>query len=183
RQTAAAAPVLGRIPAAWRNAAGRPRQRVYRRGPEQYAVTYASVGRRLVSDFVDGVDVLDVLGDRVVLGDGPIRETYRVTVTGGSVDVDGPHGSAGFEPVPTFTDPAESVAQGSLLAPMPATITTVAVEVGAVVAKGDPIVVLEAMKMQHTVTAPTDGTVTGLTAVVGRQVVAGAVLAVIEEKP
>jgi propionyl-CoA carboxylase alpha chain len=181
-QAAAAAPVLGRIPAAWRNAAGRPRQRVYRRGPEQYAVTYASVGRRLVSDFVDGVDVLDVLGDRVVLGDGPIRETYRVTVTDGSVDVDGPHGSAGFEPVPTFTDPAESVAQGSLLAPMPATITTVAVEVGAVVAKGDPIVVLEAMKMQHTVTAPTDGTVTGLTAVVGRQVVAGAVLAVIEEK-
>jgi propionyl-CoA carboxylase alpha chain len=180
-RTAATAPVLSRIPAAWRNAAGQPRQRVYRRGPEQYAVTYSSIGRRLVSDFVAGVSVAGVRGDEVVLSDGPVRETYRITVAGESVDVDGPHGSAGFTLVPTFVDPAGTVAQGSLLAPMPAAITAVAVEVGAVVGKGDPIVVLEAMKMQHTVTAPTDGTVTELTAAVGRQVVAGAVLAVIEE--
>jgi propionyl-CoA carboxylase alpha chain len=65
------------------------------------------------------------------------------------------------------------------VAPMPAAVTAVAVEVGDVVSKGDPVVVLEAMKMQHTVTAPTDGTVTELTASVGRQVVSGAVLAVI----
>ncbi|BEL04852.1 biotin carboxylase N-terminal domain-containing protein [Actinoplanes sichuanensis] len=181
-QSAASAPVLNRIPAAWRNASDQPRRRVYRRGPRQHTVTYSSVGRRLVSDFVDGVQVVDVRGDLVVLSDGPLRETYRVTVAHGSVDVDGPHGSFGFEPVPTFVDPAESVAQGSLLAPMPATITTVAVEVGTVVAKGDPIVVLEAMKMQHTVAAPTDGTVTELTARVGRQVVAGAVLAVVKEE-
>ncbi|MFC4068697.1 acetyl/propionyl/methylcrotonyl-CoA carboxylase subunit alpha [Actinoplanes subglobosus] len=180
-RTAATAPVLARIPAAWRNAAGPPRQRVYRRGPERYAVTYWSAGHRLVSDFVDGVSVVDVRGDQVVLSDGPVRETYRVTVTGNAVDVDGPHGSAGFELVPTFVDPAETVAQGSLLAPMPAAITAVHVEVGAVVGKGDPVVVLEAMKMQHTVTAPTDGTVTALTVTVGQQVVAGAVLAVIEE--
>ncbi|MBO3738692.1 acetyl/propionyl/methylcrotonyl-CoA carboxylase subunit alpha [Actinoplanes flavus] len=181
-RAAATAPVLSRIPAAWRNAAGQPRQRSYRRGSERYAVTYSSIGRRLVSDFVEGVDVIDVRGDQVVLSDGPVRETYRVTVAGDAVDVDGPSGSVSLEPVPTFVDPAETVAQGSLLAPMPAAITAVAVEVGAVVSKGDPIVVLEAMKMQHTVTAPTDGTVTALTASVGRQVVAGAVLAVIEEK-
>jgi propionyl-CoA carboxylase alpha chain len=178
---ASAAPVLSRIPAAWRNAAGQPRQRIYRRGPEQYAVTYTSVGRRLVSDFVAGAGVVDVQGGQVVLSDGPIRETYLVTVAGDAVDVDGPHGSVSFELVPTFVDPAETVAPGSLVAPMPAAITAVAVEVGAVVSKGDPIVVLEAMKMQHTVTAPTDGTVTSLGASVGLQVVAGAVLAVIEE--
>ncbi|MEV4278821.1 acetyl/propionyl/methylcrotonyl-CoA carboxylase subunit alpha [Actinoplanes xinjiangensis] len=180
-QAAAAAPVLSRIPAAWRNAPSGPRQRVYRHGAQQYAVTYTSTGHRLVSDFVPGVSVIDVRGDQVVLSDGPIRETYRVTVAGTSVDVDGPDGSVSLEPVPTFVDPAETIAQGSLLAPMPAAITAVAVEVGTVVGKGDPIVVLEAMKMQHTVTAPTDGTVTALTASVGRQVVAGAVLAVIEE--
>jgi propionyl-CoA carboxylase alpha chain len=181
-QVAATAPVLSRIPAAWRNVAGRPRQRTYRRGPEQYTVTYTSTGRRLVSDFVDGVDVIDVQDHRVVLSDGPVRETYRVTVAGTAVDVDGPTGSASFELVPTFVDPAETVAHGSLLAPMPAAITAVTVAVGDVVDKGDPIVVLEAMKMQHTVTAPVDGIVTALTANVGRQVVAGAVLAVIEEK-
>ncbi|WP_430791489.1 biotin carboxylase N-terminal domain-containing protein [Actinoplanes sp. G11-F43] len=182
-RAAATAPVLGRIPAAWRNAAAAPRTRVYRRGPDRHTVTYASAGRRLVSDFVAGVDVTDVRGDQVVLSDGPVRETYRVTVSGSAVDVDGPHGSFGFDPVPTFTDPAETIAPGSLVAPMPAAVTAVAVEVGAVVRKGDPIVVLEAMKMRHTVTAPADGTVTGLTVSVGRQVVAGAVLAVIEEQP
>jgi propionyl-CoA carboxylase alpha chain len=181
-QSAAAAPVLNRIPAAWRNAGGRPRQRVYRRGSDRYAVTYTSIGRRLESDFVAGVSVVDARGDRVVLSDGPVQETYRVTVAGESVDVDGPSGSVSFDLVPTFVDPAETVAPGSLVAPMPAAITAVAVEVGALVRKGDPIVVLEAMKMQHTVIAPTDGTVTVLTASVGRQVVAGAVLAVIEEK-
>ncbi|MEU4624841.1 biotin carboxylase N-terminal domain-containing protein [Actinoplanes sp. NPDC023801] len=180
-RAAAAAPVLSRIPAAWRNAAGKPRQRTYRRGPEQYAVTYTSTGHRLVSDFVAGVSVIGVRGDQVVLSDGPVRETYRVTGAGTSVDVDGPYGSVSFELVPAFVDPAETIAEGSLLAPMPAAITAVAVDVGAVVGKGDPIVVLEAMKMQHTVTAPTDGTVTALTASVGRQVVAGTVLAVIEE--
>lgn len=178
-QTAAAAPVLTRIPPAWRNAASQPRQRTYRRGQQQYAVTYTSIGHRLMSDFVAGVDVIDARGNQVVLSDGPIRETYRVTVAGTAVDVDGPSGSVGFELIPTFVDPAETVVHGSLLAPMPAAITAVAVDVGAVVSKGDPIVVLEAMKMQHTVTAPTDGTVTALTASVGRQVVAGAVLAVI----
>ncbi|GIE76460.1 acetyl/propionyl-CoA carboxylase subuit alpha [Actinoplanes philippinensis] len=182
-RAAATSTVLDRIPAAWRNAAAQPRRRVYRRGPDRYTVTYSSAGRRLVSDFVTGVTVADAHGDLVVLSDGPIRETYRVTTSGQSVDVDGPAGSVSFELIPTFVDPADTVAPGSLVAPMPAAVTDVAVELGTVVAKGDPIVVLEAMKMQHTVTAPTDGTVTGLTATVGRQVVAGAVLAVIEEKP
>ncbi|MEU8662190.1 acetyl/propionyl/methylcrotonyl-CoA carboxylase subunit alpha, partial [Actinoplanes philippinensis] len=150
-RAATTATVLDRIPAAWRNAAAQPRRRVYRRGADRYTVTYSSIGRRLVSDFVTGVTVVDAHGDLVVLSDGPVRETYRVTTAGQSVDVDGPAGSVSFELVPTFVDPAETVAPGSLVAPMPAAITAVAVEIGAVVGKGDPIVVLEAMKMQHTV--------------------------------
>ena len=63
---------------------------------------------------------------------------------------------------------------------MPASVVAVPVEQGQRVARGDVVVVLEAMKMQHTITAPTDGVVTGLAAVAGRQVESGAVLAVIE---
>jgi propionyl-CoA carboxylase alpha chain len=48
------------------------------------------------------------------------------------------------------------------------------------VSKGDVILVLEAMKMQHTITAPTDGVVSELDVSAGQQVEAGAVLAVIE---
>jgi propionyl-CoA carboxylase alpha chain len=49
------------------------------------------------------------------------------------------------------------------------------------VAAGDVVLVLEAMKMQHTVTAPHDGTVTEITIQPGAQVAAGEVLAVVEE--
>jgi propionyl-CoA carboxylase alpha chain len=53
-------------------------------------------------------------------------------------------------------------------------------EPGGVVAAGDPVLVLEAMKMQHTVAAPADGTVTSISVEAGAQVAAGDVLAVVE---
>ena len=81
--------------------------------------------------------------------------------------------------MPRFVDPADAVASGSLLAPMPGTVVSVAVEKGAQVAAGDVVLVLEAMKMQHTVTAPTAGTVTEIDVQPGAQVAAGEVLAVV----
>ena len=82
--------------------------------------------------------------------------------------------------MPRFVDPADAVASGSLLAPMPGTVVKVAVEPGQEVAAGDVVLVLEAMKMQHTVTAPTAGTVTEINVQPGAQVAAGEVLAVVE---
>ncbi|HET7195795.1 MAG TPA: biotin/lipoyl-containing protein, partial [Nocardioides sp.] len=70
---------------------------------------------------------------------------------------------------------------GSLLAPMPGTVVSVAVEVGAEVAARQPVLVLEAMKMQHTVTAPQAGVITEIDVRPGAQVAAGEVLAVVEE--
>ena len=84
--------------------------------------------------------------------------------------------------VPRFTDPAEAVASGSLLAPMPGTVVSVAVEKGDRVEAGQPVLVLEAMKMQHTVTAPHAGSVTQLDVRAGSQVASGEVLAVVEEQ-
>ena len=82
--------------------------------------------------------------------------------------------------LPRFVDPADQVATGSLLAPMPGTVVSVAVEAGATVSTGDPVLVLEAMKMQHTVAAPHDGVVTDLPVAAGTQVAAGSVLAVVD---
>jgi propionyl-CoA carboxylase alpha chain len=83
---------------------------------------------------------------------------------------------------PRFTDPADQVASGSLLAPMPGSVVTVAVEEGQHVDAGQPVLVLEAMKMQHTVTAPHAGVVTDVAVASGDQVAAGSVLAVVEEQ-
>ncbi|MDG5493517.1 acetyl/propionyl/methylcrotonyl-CoA carboxylase subunit alpha [Niveispirillum sp. BGYR6] len=62
---------------------------------------------------------------------------------------------------------------GRLTAPMPGKVIALLVEEGAVVTKGQPVIVLEAMKMEHTLKAPADGTVTHLRYQVGDQVAEG----------
>ncbi len=64
-----------------------------------------------------------------------VRTTYDVSISGDDVDVDGPTGHARLTRKPRFTDPADAVASGSLLAPMPGTVVSVAVEKGAEVTR------------------------------------------------
>jgi len=91
-------------------------------------------------------------------------------------------GPVNLTPVPRFVDPSEQVAAGSLVAPMPGTVTRVGVAVGEVVKQGQPLVWLEAMKMEHTIVAPADGVVGELKVEAGQQVEVGAVLAVVGEE-
>jgi len=72
-------------------------------------------------------------------------------------------------------DDSEAVA-GLLTAPMPGKIVKVMVEAGRKVAKGEPLLILEAMKMEHTITAPGDGVVKELHYAAGEQVLEGAEL-------
>jgi propionyl-CoA carboxylase alpha chain len=97
-----------------------------------------------------------------------------------TVDVDSALGSSSYVVVPRFTDPADAIAVGSLVAPMPGSVVRVLVEPGAAVTKGDALVVLEAMKMEHTVASPSDGTVGEVRVTAGQQVDAGSVLVVVE---
>jgi biotin carboxyl carrier protein len=60
---------------------------------------------------------------------------------------------------------------------MPGTVTRTLVEVGQLVETGDALLVLEAMKMEHTIVTACDGTVTALNVAVGDQVERDAVLA------
>lgn len=79
----------------------------------------------------------------------------------------------------TRTSKSRHAASGEIRAPMPGAIVDVLVTVGQGVAKGDRLLVLEAMKTQQPFVAPFDGTVTALGAKVGEQVVDGAVLVVV----
>ena len=145
---------------------------------------------------VDGTSVVEVRGAlatslettwAVTLETDGVRTTYDVAIRGDEVDVDAPTGHARLTRKPRFTDPAAAVASGSLLAPMPGTVVSVAVEMDAEVVAGQPVLVLEAMKMQHTVAAPHDGVVSAIDVRQGQQVAAGDVLAVVtsaaEESP
>ncbi len=65
---------------------------------------------------------------------------------------------------------------------MPGLIKSLAVEVGAVVAAGDVLVVLEAMKMEHALTAPRDGRVAEIPVALGGQVTDGTVMIRLESR-
>ncbi len=87
--------------------------------------------------------------------------------------------------MPRFTDPAAQTRAGSLLAPMPGTVARVGVSVGDQVSQGQPLLWLEAMKMEHVISAPAAGIVAELPVAAGQQVEVGSVLAVVkpEEEP
>ena len=71
------------------------------------------------------------------------------------------------------------VADATVRSPMPGTLLAVHVTEGGQVTAGQPLLIVEAMKMEHVVTAPADGVVTELTARVGQQVRLDEALAVI----
>ncbi len=130
-----------------------------------------------------GVTVYLVAPDAVDLDVDGIRRVYsvhRVTEDGRTVVyVDGPDGSAALAELPRFADPNATAVGGSLLAPMPGVVVRVLAEAGMLVTAGQPLVVLEAMKMEHEVASATAGVVTELRAAAGQQVDAGQVLAVV----
>jgi propionyl-CoA carboxylase alpha chain len=169
------------VPAAWRNVVSQP-QRTTFEGHEP--VEWWGSRDGFVADLVRVLEVSPTHARLEVDGverrwDGLIAVGHRSATR--EVYVDGPDRSVRLHEVPRFTDPADAVASGSLLAPMPGTVVAVKVEPGAAVSAGDAVLVLEAMKMQHTVTAPHDGTVTEINVEPGAQVASGEVLAVVEE--
>jgi len=78
------------------------------------------------------------------------------------------------------TGTSHGVHDGEIEAPMPGKVTAVEVSIGEKVAKGQRLLTLEAMKMEHALTAPFDGTVADLTAAQGQQVNAGQILVKVE---
>ena len=67
------------------------------------------------------------------------------------------------------------------IAPMPGLITAVKIETGSAVKSGEPLIIMEAMKMEHTLKAPRDGIVAEITVSAGDQVEDGTILLVLEE--
>ena len=84
---------------------------------------------------------------------------------------------------PLFHSGEGGGAEGGLLAPMPGKVIALIAAEGATVDKGAPLLILEAMKMEHTITAPSAGTVKAFRFAVGDQVGDGAELVDFEATP
>jgi propionyl-CoA carboxylase alpha chain len=180
---AAGRTVQRRVPVGWRNVVSAPlTTRFDHRGEEVVVRWYGGREGYTAADLDVRVAATESSEHGAVIAlestDKSVRR-FEVYVAGDAVDVESSLGHVALRRTPRFVDPADQVATGSLLAPMPGAVVSVAVEPGAEVAAGAPVLVLEAMKMQHTVAAPHAGTVTEIPVSVGDQVAAGDVLAVV----
>ncbi len=183
-QDAATRRVQPGVPVGWRNVRSQPQLTRFAVDDGEVAVRWYGGREGFGSADDDAVLVVEVAPDRVVLAEQPsgLQRTFAVLRDAADpdrLDVESSLGHVALRRLPRFTDPAEQVAPGSLLAPMPGAVVSVAVATGHAVVEGQPVLVLEAMKMQHTVRAPHDGVVAEVAATVGAQVAAGTVLAVV----
>ncbi|MGS2613003.1 ATP-binding protein [Micromonospora sp. LZ34] len=182
----AAAAVLAGLPSGWRNVPAFPQvTRFTGTDGGELEVRYRLDRTGALAEWSTDpasdrtVSLVEVAPDRVVLDVDGVRRVFRVHRVGPAVFVDGPDGAASLAELPRFPLPTAELAAGSLLAPLPGTVTRLHVEVGRRVAVGDLLLTLEAMKLEHPVLAPTDGVVAELPVPAGGQVDTGAVLAVV----
>lgn len=124
-------------------------------------------------------------GDRhdVVLGSGSDTRRFALTVyqVGEQVSVFAAQGSAQATVVDTLAHAGEGHKEaGRLTAPMPGKVIAYLVKAGDAIKTGQPLAVLEAMKMEHTIAAPRDGTVAELLFAPGDQVSEGGELLTLE---
>jgi 3-methylcrotonyl-CoA carboxylase alpha subunit len=108
---------------------------------------------------------------------GAKRSVVNVYKYGPMAYVFGVHGATQIIAIDTLIHAGDAQSEGGRLsAPMPGKVVSFAVKAGDVVKSGQPLAVLEAMKMEHTIAAPADGVVTELMYAPGDQVAEGAEL-------
>ncbi|MET9187408.1 acetyl/propionyl/methylcrotonyl-CoA carboxylase subunit alpha [Streptomyces tendae] len=166
----------GRFGGGWRNLPSQPQVKRYAMAGEEHEVRYHHTR---TGPTAEGVRVVHAGPERVVLETDGVRRRFDVARYGDRIHVN----STRLTALPRFPDPTAQHAPGSLLAPMPGTVVRVVegLTEGTTVQAGQPLLWLEAMKMEHKITAPATGTLTELNAAPGQQVTVGSLLAVVQE--
>ncbi len=177
--------VLGGLPSGWRNVPSALRRARFDRlpggtGPSRFAAGYRLDRTGLAVEGRDDVRLVSMTPDEVRLEVAGVTLRFDVAAYAGLVCVDSGLGPVTLRPVPRFADPVSHVAVGSLLAPMPGMVTRLGVAMGEQVEAGQPLLWLEAMKMEHVISAPAAGIVMELPVTAGQQVEVGSVLAVVK---
>ncbi|HEV2365077.1 MAG TPA: biotin carboxylase N-terminal domain-containing protein [Caulobacteraceae bacterium] len=170
----ARARVLASMPTGWRNTPMPLEGVAYDAAGEEVALGYRAQRDGSFQFVVDGQARRVVVhcaghGEADFAIDG-LRATFLVDPAGEQWLVHGPAGDVELAERPRYPVAAGAELTGGLKAPMPGVIRAVAVKAGERVSRGQLLVVLEAMKMEHRILAPHDGVVDEVGVTVGEQV-------------
>jgi acetyl/propionyl-CoA carboxylase alpha subunit len=180
RQTAK---VFTAAPSGWRNVSSGFQTKSYRdNAGETHEVRYRFTRAGVEVAGFDAVRLVSATPSQVVMAVDGVDRPFDVARYGDDVFVDSILGPVQLIALPRFPDPTAALAHGSLLAPMPGSVLRIGAAVGDAVTAGQPLIWMEAMKMEHTVVAPGDGVLVELNVEPGQQVEVGAVLARVEDQ-
>jgi propionyl-CoA carboxylase alpha chain len=178
------AKVFESIPSGWRNLASGYQVKAYRDDADtEHRIEYrfTRIGLELAGpDVTDATQLVSAGPDEVALTHDGVAYSFAVACYGADVYVDSARGPVHLSVLPRFPEPDSTAERGSLVAPMPGSVIRLGAAVGDTVKTGQPLIWLEAMKMEHTIAAPADGVLTELNVDTGQQVEVGAVLARVE---
>ena len=177
------AELLGDLPSGWRNSR-LPKQKMnFVHGEDEIPISYRT-RRDGKFDLNEGslVHIFNWDEKSVSLEIDGHRISCKVTKSSNQVVVKMPWGNVSLESVPRFVLPGSEEVIGGLIAPMPGKVVDLKVKVGDKVSKGDPVVILEAMKMEHQVNAPKAGKVKKIYIKKDQQLDNGALLMIVDSK-
>ncbi|TDO18089.1 acetyl/propionyl-CoA carboxylase alpha subunit [Mycobacterium sp. BK086] len=175
-------PVLPGLPSGWRTLPCADQRVAFTVGETEIDVSYRFTRGEVDASVAGARLAVRLHSPSATLVDAEIdgvRRQYRVVRDGLDHYVDSTLGSTALRETERFPDPTSVAEAGSLVAPMPGAVVRIEVIQGSRVLAGTPVVVLEAMKMEHTVRAPADGIVATISVAAGDQVESGQVLAVV----
>ncbi|HJL95471.1 MAG TPA: biotin carboxylase N-terminal domain-containing protein [SAR86 cluster bacterium] len=175
------ASLLKNAPSGWRNSR-LPRQKIsFEYSDKEINVTYKA-NRDGSFDLNENTkaNILKWTTTGIDLEVNNTRFFSKVTRKKDDLVVHGPWGDALLKILPRFTLPGSELQAGGLVAPMPGKVIDLKVKVGSKVKKGDTLVILEAMKMEHQVKAIEDGKVTKVLINKDDQLENGALLMIVE---
>lgn len=177
------ATVLNQIPSGWRNSR-LPKQKIsFKYLKKEITISYSSKRDGSFDLNEDSVaKVVDWRKDSIDVEINNKRFFSKITKQANKIVVHMPWGDALLETLPRFVLPGLDIESGGLIAPMPGKVIDLKVKVGSKVKKGDTLVILEAMKMEHQVKASEDGKVSKLLIKKDDQLDNGALLMIVKPK-
>ena len=173
--------VLSTFPSGWRNSPSQTQTRSYSGTHGEHHVAYSLNPTGFDVSEVGHIQVIEAHSEGAsFIADGAEKQ-YQVSRYGPERFIDSADGPARLTALPRFPAVGLDEDVGSLHSPMPGKLIRVEIAVGDHVVEGEVLVVLEAMKMEHTLRSPHDGIVTEVRYHTGDQVEADAILAVVEQ--